>query len=439
MTDPRAIVDYLKLLRHKRPTRRAVVQQGLAATGLLAMSRSAFADQYGVGIARGSDAYGTTLRALDASGEWSAINFTGRVVVIKPNLVGKALPQTGTTTDPQVVRAVVDRALAGGAIFVMIVEAGPHGANFAECGYSFFNTYDPGGRVHLVDLSTLPRALVNLSGWIYRAIYSYPYALNRSYLFINVAKMKTHAEALVTLATKNLFGLPAIAQYPSTTPGGRFGMHDRGLNQAVVDNYLLRPPDFNIIDGIVAMEGEGPWAGRTVAMNTVLAGRNTLAVDRVSLLAMGVPQNAVRYLNYMSLLGLGPSGLSEITTAGDTLMPRTFQMPARIPPSVDPPGLSSAVVSPSSGQSVSIFVKFYETCDRTVEILRVSDDSPVIEVIRRIAPLSTRGVGWETLSWDGRAESGQPAPPGRYAVHVKALRPDRLTRAADVTSWITVQ
>ncbi len=422
-----------------KPTRRQALKQAGAAAALsFAVARPVFGAQYSVGVGRGSDAYSVTNRAIDACGEWGALVLSGKVVVIKPNLVGKALPSTGITTDFEAVRAVVDRVLAAGAIFVVIIESGANGANFAECGYSFFNTYDPQGRVRLLDLGAIPTSPVSLNGWIYRQIYSKPHVLNRTFVYINMAKLKTHAEVLATLAVKNNFALPAIDRYISSPAGGRFGMHDRGVQQAVVDNYMLRVPDFHIVDGIYAMEGEGPWAGTRVTFNTILAGRNGLAVDRVCLAAMGFPQNSVRYLNYLSALGLGPASLSDIGVLGDTLVPRNFVRPAKLPTDLEPPRVVNPSFSPGSGQSASIQARFNETCDRTITIQRLSDDPHTKETIRTLIARSRRDAGVDLVSWDGRDDGGVLVSPGRYAVHSKGERPDSATRATDATSWVTV-
>jgi uncharacterized protein (DUF362 family) len=436
------VIEFLELQQRRAGgciSRRAALQSGFASAALIGMSRVACGAGYVVGVGRGTDAYAATLRALDATADWQALPFAGKVVVIKPNLVGKALPQTGITTDSQVVRALADRALAAGAIFVAIIEAAPGGANFKECGYTFFDTYDASGRVRLLDLGTLPTALVPVNGWIFGSIYAKPLILNREFIFISAAKLKMHAEALVTLGTKNLFGLPAVDRYISWPPAGRFAMHDRGLNQAILDNFLLRPPDFTVIDGIIGMEGNGPSAGYPVAMNTVLAGRNTLAVDRVGLAAMGLADNSVRHLNYMALLGHGPASLGEIEIRGDTLQPKVFLRPPRLPVNVDPARVTKQTFAPGAGQSAAIQVRYYDSCDRQVAILRVADDQVEPTLIRSLASLGRRAAGVEDLSWDGRTDAGALAAPGRYAVHVRALRIDRLSRASDTTSWVTVQ
>src|SRR5207248_7303296 len=134
----------------------------------------------------------------------------------------------------------------------------------------------------------------------------------------------------------------------------------------------------------------GPWAGVPVAFNTVLAGRNTLAVDRVALASMGMAQTSVRYLNYMSLLGRGPTTLSEVSVLGDTLTPKTFALPDLLPISFDPARVTPATFAPGQGQSTAIQIKYYQTCIRQVAILQVRDDTTAVTLIRTVAASAAR-------------------------------------------------
>jgi uncharacterized protein (DUF362 family) len=429
-----AVLDQLKTQR-RGVDRRTMLKAGAAT---LAGASNLLASQFEVTCGRSADPFDATQRALLASSDWASIPVTGRVVVIKPNLVGKARADTGTVTDPEVVRCIVDQVLVRGARFIVIVEAGANGANFDECGYGFFRTYDTSGRVHLLDLQDTPSALVPLNGWIYRGIFSHPVVMDRGFFFINVAKLKTHGETLVTLGTKNMFGMPDITRYISSPPGGRFAMHDRGVNQAILDNFTLRPPDFTVIDGVIGMEGLGPWQGSPIRCDTVLASRNCLAADRVALYAMGIGQNSVRHLIYAGLRGFGPGSLAGIKLSGDPPAPKRFQLPPRLPVSFDPAAISPATLIPGAGRTVSIQVKYYEGCDRLIEILQVFDNSLQTNLIRMLVPLSPRTAGTEGFTWDGRTESGDYAAPGRYAVHVRAFHPSRSTLPADATTWVTV-
>jgi uncharacterized protein (DUF362 family) len=431
------VMDHIDRYVRRGCSRRQLLKLTGSALAVASGSSLLAAGPYYVGIGRNSNAYAATVRAIDASGEWPLLQAAGKVAVIKPNLVGRAGAQSGVSTDPEVVRAVVDRLLADGAAYILIVETSPTGAYFSECGYELFRTYDSGNRVALTDLNSLPSVLATINGSVYDAIWAPGVILRRDLLFINVAKLKTHAETGATLCVKNTFGIPDVDRYISKPSAGRFAMHDRGLHQAICDVYRLRPSDFCVIDGMWGMEGLGPLAGTPVQMNTVIAGRNAVAVDRVGLHVMGISQAAIRYLNYMSMAGLGPWNLSGVTLAGDAPVVRRFQQPLT-PPSFDPPRLSAAAFSPGTGGSVSVVMNYPQKCYRTVQILKLDDQNPTVEVVRTIAPGDYRAAGAETLVWDGRRDDTTLAAPGKYAVHASAYELTFRTRHADALSWVNI-
>lgn len=95
---------------------------------------------------------------------------------------------------------------------------------------------------------------------------------------INICKMKTHALERVTGAVKNLYGTifalnkaKGHTQYPDAYSFA--GM--------LVDLNKFVAPKLHIMDGIVAMEGNGPTSGDPVAMNVLLASEDPVALDAV--------------------------------------------------------------------------------------------------------------------------------------------------------------
>jgi uncharacterized protein (DUF362 family) len=103
-------------------------------------------------------------------------------------------------------------------------------------------------------------------------------------LVISLPKLKTHTFMLYTGAVKNLFGaLPGkwknlaheLAQEP-----GKFA-------NLLLDIYLAVNPKLAIMDGILAMEGNGPSAGKPKWTNLILASQNCLALDFVACQIIG--------------------------------------------------------------------------------------------------------------------------------------------------------
>lgn len=392
---------------------------------------------YRVGVGKESDAYVATKRAINASGDWSSEAIAGRKLIIKPNLVIRARAETGITTDPEVVRAIVDMALAAGAAEVMIIEGGPEGANFSACGYDFFEDYDGAGRVSLGDLSSQSNRLADVSGGLaYRQIYMPELLFGADTFLISVGKMKCHAESLVTLSMKNLFGLPPFDRYIVPPKLGRFAMHDRGVHQSIVDLNLARPVDFAVVDGIWAMEGNGPWGGTPVRLNMVIAGSNALAVDRVCLVAMGIPQHRVQHVAYAANRGLGPADTASIEMRGDSFTSRAFLQPD-IPPMVDYPRADPNPFNPGNGQGTAITYGVNRLCWTQVEIIRTSETSPEVTRVRLLKDWAVRPAGFETLVWDGRDDEGQVVSPGSYTIRVQATHGE-IARNAFATGWLTV-
>jgi uncharacterized protein (DUF362 family) len=421
--------------------RRSFLRAGAGASvGLLSGARFADAAQpWVVGVGRHLNAYEATRRAVEACGEWPLLDLAGSTVVVKPNLVAGLTASSGTTTDPEVVRAIVDLALARGASEVQIVETSPQGAHFGPCGYGFFGSYDPRGRVRLVDLKTLPLVLApNPDGLAYQAIYLPELVRRNDIVFISVGKLKVHCDTGASLSTKNLFGLPGVDSYLSPSdPTGRFAMHDRGVSQAIVDVHRLRPVHFAVVDAMWAMEGVGPVLGAPVRMDTVIAGRNCIAVDRVALAMTELWPGLVRHLVYASRVGLGPSRIEDVIVRGDPLETRPFALWV-LTPTLEYPHAFPAVFNPRLGERTTAITWYLERCVRTIDVLRLYDDSSAVDHIKTIADSDYEGPGYEVFTWDGRDQDGLAVPPGRYALHIRAASARTQIRPADAMCWLTI-
>jgi len=414
----------------------------LAGSGLAwlaASQRRSSAAAYRVGLGHLADPYAATHRAVEASGEWPATEIAGKKVIIKPNLVVPMTADTGVTTGPQVVRALVDLALSAGAAQVIIVEGEFNGPNFSACGYDFLDTYDPGGRVSLVDLSQEPAILAQVpSGMAYGWIHMPELLLEDDVFFISAAKLKTHFHTHATLTMKNSMGVPPVDRYRVPPEEWRYAMHRRGTEQAIVDLNLVRPIDFAVVDGVWGMEGEGPVQGTAVELDLVVAGRNAVAVDHACLWATGLPHSGVQHLKYAADKALGPSGMEEIDLLGDAFAPRAFASPPSLLPVVEYPRAVPHRFAPGVGQQTSVTYWVVAPCETRVEIVRTSEVSPEVAAVRILHDWTSRPAGSETLTWDGRDDAGQVVPPGRYTAQVAARYSDDPGEVSYATGWVWV-
>jgi uncharacterized protein (DUF362 family) len=85
-------------------------------------------------------------------------------------------------------------------------------------------------------------------------------------------------------------------------------------------------PHVSLIDGFLAMQGDGPRNGSRVPLGTVIAGTDAVAVDAVAASIMGFEPMNIGYLRQAHALGLGTADLSSIQVIGDAdLKPRRLR------------------------------------------------------------------------------------------------------------------
>jgi len=101
---------------------------------------------------------------------------------------------------------------------------------------------------------------------------------------ISLPKLKTHAMAYFTGAIKNQFGcIPGTqkATWHTRMPdANNFCKMLLDLNTAVGTNFA-------ILDGIIAMEGNGPKSGQPYKLNTLIMGQSLSAVDSAAVRIIG--------------------------------------------------------------------------------------------------------------------------------------------------------
>ena len=106
----------------------------------------------------------------------------------------------------------------------------------------------------------------------------------RQMLLYHLPKLKTHAMAYYTGAVKNQFGcIPGTqkATWHTRMPdANNFCKMLLDLNTAVGTSFA-------ILDGIIAMEGNGPKSGDPYKMNTLIMGQSLTAVDSTAVRLIG--------------------------------------------------------------------------------------------------------------------------------------------------------
>jgi Pyruvate/2-oxoacid:ferredoxin oxidoreductase delta subunit len=134
---------------------------------------------------------------------------------------------------------------------------------------------------------------------------------------INIAKLKSHEMMTMTCAVKNLFG--------AVVGTGKAAWHlkagaDRGMfARMLLEIYLLRRPDLNIVDAIFAMEGNGPGSGDPRQVGLLLGGINPVAVDVIAAEIAGIPKKLLHVERMAEKLRLDGADRARIICAGTPL------------------------------------------------------------------------------------------------------------------------
>jgi uncharacterized protein (DUF362 family)/NAD-dependent dihydropyrimidine dehydrogenase PreA subunit len=135
-------------------------------------------------------------------------------------------------------------------------------------------------------------------------------------LIVNLPRLKTHALTVFTGGIKNMYG---------TIPSGqrtRFHfdfvkVEDFAL--MLTDIFAAITPRLTIMDGIMAMEGEGPATGKLKNLGIVLASRDAVALDAVATRIIGLDPLSVFTTRYADARGLGTGRLPDISVLGDSI------------------------------------------------------------------------------------------------------------------------
>lgn len=267
-----------------------------------------------VGIGRGTDYDKVTREAILQAGGLKNLIKKGDTVILKPNLITLAEPEDGIITDYRVVQAVADVAKECGAAKIIVAEASPNGDILHEPASGYKNMTG----VELLDMNNFKKEECyelkpekSLTG----KTFYIPKVYMDADVVITIGKLKTHYEGIVTLSLKNSFGVPPLGLYMQFGEG-KIALHNYGLENSIVDLNKIRKPDFSVIDGIIAGEGNGPLNPDKVNANIVLAGIDPVAVDMVGLTFMGFTLDEVPHVKLAAEERIGIADLNKIQVKG---------------------------------------------------------------------------------------------------------------------------
>ncbi|MBN2077991.1 MAG: DUF362 domain-containing protein [Spirochaetes bacterium] len=256
---------------------------------------------------------GAVARGIDLLGGAGAFAGPGTRLLLKPNLLVGEDPRRCVNTHPSIFRAVAELFLTAGAsvsygdspavgstsgaakkagLHAVAEDIGIAMADFAEAVEVFFEK-GAQNRKFLVARAAMEQDVI-----------------------VSLPKLKTHGFEKFTGAVKNQFGcVPGIrkGEYHIKLPD------PEGFARMLLDLNTLVAPALYVMDGVTAMEGNGPRGGRPRQMNVILFSRDPIALDATACRLINLDPSLVPTVRIGSESGYGTAREEEIEILGDAL------------------------------------------------------------------------------------------------------------------------
>lgn len=246
--------------------------------------------------------------AVDLLGGIERFIKPGQKVLIKPNMLSARPPEDGVCTHPEAVRAIIKLVKP---ITENVFVGDSHG------GFDVMDMdkiYEAAGikkvcneeSVRLVKFDTV------------KYIDGIPFAqiAVEADVIIDIPKMKTHSLAILTGAVKNMFGV-VVGKYKAECHFKYPQPDDFCRNLVKIFSHVK--PSLAIMDGIVAMEGDGPASGKLRNVGLVFASNDAVALDAVFSRLAGLEPDRLLTTRYADEAGLGIGHISDIEISGERI------------------------------------------------------------------------------------------------------------------------
>jgi uncharacterized protein (DUF362 family)/Pyruvate/2-oxoacid:ferredoxin oxidoreductase delta subunit len=252
-------------------------------------------------------------RAVDLLGGAGAFVKPGETILLKPNVLIGSSPDKCVSTHPAVFRAAIQ-------LFKETGDSLTCGDSSAAGGTAF--------NMRLAGLKQVADELgVPLADFAHGRSVSHPAALlyHRFRIangvlaadgLVSLCKMKTHGLTRMTGAVKNQFGC-----IPGFTKGQQHARlpDPRDFATMLVDLNTLLKPRLYIMDGVMAMEGNGPRSGNPRQMGLILASADPVALDATAARLVALDPSFVPTADPGERSGLGTYHEENIEIVGDRL------------------------------------------------------------------------------------------------------------------------
>lgn len=234
-------------------------------------------------------------------------------VLIKPNLIRGSKPDKAVVPHPELLRALIELLVEVGADIYVGDSPGietPEAALETSGYIAIMNEYGVKQADFYREMDVaVPNGGLSKKVRIVRAVHE-------ADKIINLCKMKTHGFMMFTGAVKNMFGI--VSGVSKVHTHIRFPSADL-FAQGLLDLYTTAKPTLNIMDAVLAMEGDGPTNGSPREVGLILASDDGVALDVVASSVIGIDPSTIATTAVAARRGIGNTDLSKITIVGPAI------------------------------------------------------------------------------------------------------------------------
>ena len=235
----------------------------------------------------GESPFELTRRAVAELGGMNRFVSKQDVVMVKPNIGWNRTVEQAACTNPEVVRALVEMALAAGARKVIVMDNTCHQAEetYQRSGIAEA-ARRAGAEIRFPDDNRLTRYDFKgeiLGRW---PVYADYLEVDK---FINVPILKHHGSSGLTIAMKNLYGIA----------GGNRGKLHRDMGENIADMARGFRSHLVVVDAYRVLRRNGPVGGRLSDVElkkTIIASADIFHADVVAADLFGIDPRQVEFL-----------------------------------------------------------------------------------------------------------------------------------------------
>lgn len=214
---------------------------------------------------------------LELIGAFDVVS-THEHILLKPNLLSAAAPEKAITTHPEVFGAVAAALSSKGYRNISYGDSPGNPITSPEKAADICGLHTVANTLSIPEADFSQTVPVTFSEGNRAKRFNFAKAAVEADAIVNICKMKTHALERITGAVKNMYGCVQGANKAM----GHVHFPDPWLfAEMLCDIHRFLKPRLHIMDGITAMEGNGPSSGVPRHMGLLLFSEDPVALDTV--------------------------------------------------------------------------------------------------------------------------------------------------------------